>query len=101
MGLMLSIVTVYKVLILLRTVKSNQEHIYHSVHVSLLSRTVLLNLTCNLNMTSLPTVVIMLYKIYIANALPTDKWTFFWYLQAYQSYSFGLYSVYISCCVPL
>jgi len=26
-------------------------------------------------MTSLPTVVIMLYKIYIANALLTDKWT--------------------------
>ena len=47
MGLVLSIVTVYKVLILLRTVRSNQEHIYHSVHVSLLSRTVLLNLKCS------------------------------------------------------
>ena len=48
MGLMLRIMTVYKVLYLkiLRTAKSNQEHIQHtgSVHVSLLSRTVFLNM---------------------------------------------------------
>ena len=45
MGLMLSIMTVYKVL-LLRTVRSNQEHIHHSLHMSLLSRTVLLKMFC-------------------------------------------------------
>ena len=45
MGMILSIM-VYKVQILLRTARNNQEHIHHtgSVHVSLLSRTVFLNM---------------------------------------------------------
>ena len=74
MGLMLRIMTVYKVQIL-RIARSNQEHIHHSVHVSLLSRTVsVLKISRELMcMTSPPTVVIMLYEIYIM-VLPTDKW---------------------------
>ena len=51
-------------------------------------------------MTSLPTVVIMLYKIYIANALLTDKWTLV--LAGYRSCSFGLYfCVYLLLCASL
>ena len=50
-------------------------------------------------MTSPPTVVIMLYKIYIM-LLPTDKWN--WCLQAYWSCSFELYfCVYLLLCASL
>ena len=61
---------------ILRTARSNQEHIHHSVHVSLLSRTVLLKMFCIIY-NQIPrecdfTPQCDLYKILL---LPTDKWT--------------------------
>ena len=65
-------------MVILRTAKSDQEHIHHtgSVHASLLSRTVFLNnyvpIKFHGNVTSPLTVVIVVRDLCF---YPTDKWT--------------------------
>ena len=98
MGLMLRIMTVYKVQIL-RIARSNQEHIHHSVHVSLLSRTVLLkNVLYNIQSISREcdfTPNCGYYVIYDFCFNPRINGHL--YLQAYWSCSLEIY-VYIFCC---